>query len=59
MCIVNTQFDKNLSQQWTYLKGYARRQIDYMAIDQNAAAWTKDAEASDELQLGLTIEERR
>jgi len=53
MCIVNTQFDKNLSQQWTYLKGYARRQIDYMAIDQNAAAWTKDAEASDKITVGL------
>ena len=32
MAIINTQFEKQLSQQRTYYKGYAPRQLDYASI---------------------------
>ena len=53
MNIVSTQFDKDFSRQWTYIKGGAPRQIDYASIDVSATALVKDAEASDDLSMGM------
>ena len=53
MSQLNTRFDKDFSQQWTYEKGNVQRQIDYACIDVSKAALVKDAEASDDITLGL------
>ena len=46
-------FEKDLSRQWTYYKGYAPKQLDYASIDQTEFALVKDAEASDDIATGL------
>ena len=53
MTIINTQFEKDLSRQWTYYKGYATRQLDYASIDQTEFALVEDAEASDDIATGI------
>jgi exonuclease III len=53
MRIVSTHFEKGFNQQWTYLKGRAPRQIDYVSMDFSGTSLVKDAEASDDISLGM------
>ena len=53
MRIINTCFDKGLSRQWTYIKGHAPRQIDYGSIDVSGTTLVKDAEACDDIAIGM------
>ena len=53
MRIINTCFDKGLSRQWTYIKGHAPRQIDYGSIDVSGTTLVEDAEACDDIAIGM------
>jgi hypothetical protein len=53
MRIVSTYFDKPLSGQGTYQKGLTFRQIDYASVDAAATVFVEDAEACDDISIGM------
>ena len=53
MDVANTQFEKTYDKKWTHRGPYGQRQLDYACIDFHARRFLKDAEASDEIGLGM------
>ena len=53
LCIDNTLFEKPFANEWTFIKGGRRRQLDFICIDKAASHFITDAMSTDVLTLGI------
>ena len=53
LSVVNTYFEKDLEEQWTYINDGRKRQLDFFLVERQMMARVLDAQATDEIGVGL------